>query len=311
MPPAPNSSSRLPFWVRGAGSTGARIVALLLIVGAVGAVVGFGLGYPISRIKVSGDTAVSLDQPALVGTFDPQAALVTAADLPKNWAPTDTAFEAYSLIGAPVCGQTAKVGNQQGTRLVAVFRDEAAQSFLLSEVIRVSQPGDAQTYLNDVEDAFQGCSSFYRIAGGTKTKVNIGPGQQNPPISDFASYTLRPPKSGITQRMVIMQIGDVIVSLQFAGPTLPQQTLLANAEHAILVRTAPKQFSQKQKVPGEKNLPPLPTSTTTSTTTTTLPPTTLAPTTTTRARRRITTTTHAAAPPATAPPAAPTPTTPG
>ena len=120
---------------------------------------------------------------------------------------------------------------------------------------------------------------------------------------------MQPPKSGITQRMVIMQIGDVIVSLQFAGPTLPQHTLLDNAEHGILVRTAPKQFSQKQKVPGEKSLPVLPT--TTSTTTTTLPPTTLAPTTTTRARRRYPTTTH---PPAVttqpAPPATPTPTAP-
>jgi hypothetical protein len=308
MPPAPSSSSRLPFWVRGAGSTGMRIVVLLVIVGAVGAIIGLGLGYPISRIKVSGDTAVGLDQPSLAGTFDPQAALVTAADLPSNWTPTDTTFEAYSLIGAPICGQTTKIGDQVGSRLVAVFHDESDQSFLLSEVVRVQQTGSAQTYLNDVQDAFQGCSSFYRIAGGTKTKVNILPGQPDPPISDFASYTLQPPKSGITQRMVIMQIGDVIVSLQFAGPTLPQRSLLDNAEHAILVRTAPKQFSQKQKVPGEKSLPALPT--TTSTTTTTLPPTTLPPTTTTLARRHYTTTTHPKAATTVPPPAAPTPTAP-
>jgi hypothetical protein len=309
MPVAPRSPSRLPFWVRGAGSTGARIVVLLVIVGAVGAVVGLGIGYPISRIKVSGDTAVSLDQPTLAGTFDPQAALVTAADLPSNWAPTDTSFEAYSLIGAPVCGQTAKISDQVGSRLVAVFKDAGDQSYLLSEVVRVQQTGNAQTYLNDVEDTFQACSSFYRIAGGTKSKVNILPGQPDPPVSDFASYTLQPPKSGITQRMVIMQIGDVIVSLQFAGPTLPQRTLLDNAEHAILVRTAPKQFSQKKKVPGEKNLPALPT--TTSTTTTTLPPTTLPPTTTTLARRHYTTTTRPkTAPTVPAPPATPTPTAP-
>jgi hypothetical protein len=306
MPPAPNASSRLPFWVRGAGSTGARIVVLLVIIGAVGTLIGLGLGYPISRIKVSGDNAVSLDQPALNGTFDPQQALVTAADLPNNWAATDDSFEAYSLVGAPICGQTVKIGNQVGTPLVAVFHDDSDQSYLLSEVFRVSQPGDAQTYLDDLQGAFGECDSFYRIAGGTKTKVNIKPGQSDPPITDFVSYTLQPPKSGVTQRMAVMQIGAVIVSLQFAGPTLPQQSLLSNAEHSMLVRTAPKQFKQKQKVPVEKSLPPLPT--TTSTTTTTLPPTTLPPTTTTTLRRRhVTTTTH---PVATTPPAAPTPTAP-
>ncbi len=279
------------------------MLGLLGIVALAGVVLGFGLGYPISRIKVSGDNAVALDQNALAGTFDPQAALVTAADLPTSWAATDTAFEAYSLLGAEVCGQTASITHQVGSRLVAVFHDDADQSYLLSEVVRVNEPGDAQTYLSDVQAAFDSCGSFYRIAGGTKTKVNILQGQTNGPITDFASYTLQPPKGGITQRVVYMQIGDVIVSLQFAGPTLPEQTLLANAEHDILVRTAPKQFRQKQPVPGEKNLPALPT--TTSTTTTTLPPTTLAPTTTTRPRRRVPTTTRPVAT-TVAPPAAPT-----
>ena len=147
--------------------------------------------------------------------------------------------------------------------------------------------------------------TFFRVAGGESTKVEIRDGQPNPPISDYVSRTLTPPKGGTLQRVVLFAVGDVIVSIQYAGPTPPSPSLLANAQKRILTRVAPDQFGKKRKIPGERTLPPE--LTTTSTTSTTLPPTTLPPTTTTSRSRSRTThratttvprTTQPAAPPA-------------
>jgi hypothetical protein len=299
-PTPPRSQS----WLRLAGTTAGRVVLLVAIVAVVGVAVGLGVGYPISKIEVASDNAVELDQIPLPGTFDPEAALIAKSDLPDSWQVSDANFETFSMIGSPICGQAPEISNQLGTKLVRVYEDKANQGFILSEVVRVRRPADATGYVSEMSKSFEGCKAFFRVAGGEPTKVDVRPGQPNPPITDYVSRTLSPPKGGISQRVVFFAVGDVIVSIQYAGPTPPAPSLLDRAQKKILTRVAPNQFGKKRKVPGERTLPLEPT--TTSTTTTTLPPTTLPPTTTTRVKRRTTThrvtTTVPPAPPVTAAP---------
>ena len=292
--------------MRATGSTFGRLVALVAIVALVGVALGLGLGYPISKIEVASDDSVELDQSLLPGTFDPEAALIAQSDLPDSWQPSDADFATFSMIGSPICGQATEISNQLGTKLDTVFQDPANQGFILSEVVRVRRPADATGYVSEMARSFDGCDAFFREAGGETTKVDVHAGQPDSPITDYVSRTLSPPKGGILQRVAFMAVGDVIVSIQYAGPTPPPPNLLDTAQKRILTRIAPDQFGKKRKIAGERSLPLEPT--TTSTTTTTLPPTTLPPTTTTRPKSRTTTRKAATT---TAPPAAPVTTPPG
>lgn len=271
---------------RAVGGTLARLAGLLVIVGLVGAGVGLALGYPVSQLDVGAQSAVALDHIALAGTFDPEAALVAPEDLPGNWSPADPGFARYTMIGQPVCGQTPEISNQLGDPLVRVYQDDRNRSFIISEVVRVRQPKDANQYLRELEKVFGGCRRFYRGSGDERTQVRVLAGQPDPPVVDYVSRSLQPVSGGSTQRLIFMQVADVIVAIQYIGPTVPTRALLDRAQREILIRVAPEQFTRTQDIPGARPIPTQPTTTTTSTTTTTLPPTTVPSPTTTTARRR-------------------------
>jgi hypothetical protein len=292
---------RRPSRAAAAGGVLARLVGLVVIVGLVGVGVGFAVGYPVSRLDVGAQSAVALDHLALAGTFDPEAALVAPDDLPGNWSPADPGFGRYTMIGQPVCGQTPDIANQLGDTLVRVFQDDRNRSFIISEVVRVRQPKDANQYLRELEKVFGGCRRFYRGSGEERTQVRVLAGQPDPPVVDYVSRSLQPVTGGSTQRLIFMQVADVIVSIQYIGPTVPPRALLDRAQREILTRVAPEQFARTRDIPGARPIPTEPTTTTTSTTTT-LPPTTLPPSTTTTVKRRPRPTTTKPAPATTPPP---------
>lgn len=303
---SPTSRSRLSTWLQQLGATSRRVGLLVAIVVVCGIAVGVAVGYPISQLDIATDDALALDQNA-IRSFDLEAALLALDDLPDGWILSEKDLSPFTMIGQPICGQTPEIGNQLGQKLARTYENPRDGALLLSEAIRVRRVSDAVGYVNEMGKTFDGCKrGFYRQnQDGTSTKVELRAGQPDPPITDYQSRTLQPPKGEHTQLLVFMAVGDVVVSIQYVGPSLPPRELLADAQRKLLVRLAPEQFGTRRTVPGEQTLPTEPT--TTSTTTTTLPPTTLPPTTTTRPRKKSSSRPATTKAPTTAAPATPAP----
>lgn len=274
-----------------------RFGVLLVVIVSAGLLLGLGIGYPLSKIQLNVRSAESLDQVALAGQFDPALALVQQGDLPRNFTESPDNLAPLALIGSTACGDTPVVSAPLGEKLQKAFTTGADGQIVISEVQRVRRPLDANNYVRDLARAFENCTgqTFFRGTGADRVAVHIKPGQPNPPVSDYVSYTLVPEKSGKTQQFVMFQVGDVIVSAQFIGPTRPPVKLLDKVQLSILARTAPAVFGTTKGVNGVR---PLPVEVTTSTG---LPPTSsIPPTTTTIAKKKKAATTVA---PATVPPA--------
>jgi len=235
---------------------------LLIVIVAGGLLLGFGVGYPLSKVNLDVTTAVELDQVALQGTFDPVAALAQLEDLPSNFAQVDGDVSAFGAIGASFCGETPLPEGQLGDRLMRAFNTKNGQ-LITSEVVRVRKPVEANRYIAEVERAFDSCTqrSFFRTTGDERVEVRIRPGQPDPPVNDYVSYTLQPTTKGATQRVVFFQVGDVVVALQYFGPSTPRPNILGDAQMGILQRTAPGDFSKLRKVDGVKPVPTDPTTT--------------------------------------------------
>ncbi|HKY14361.1 MAG TPA: hypothetical protein VJM33_05515 [Microthrixaceae bacterium] len=299
---APTDQPRSP---RGAFTSSVwRLGILVVLIGGCGAAVGFGMGYPVSKIEIDVRTAEQLNHAQLAGTFDPGASLAALEDLPDGWGPGDPGALGYlNIVGTPICGVTPQIENQLGDPLQVVYSDASGKELLTSQSVRVRSTREANQYIQEMARAFEACSEFFVLSDGERTKIDIRPGQPSPPVTDYVSRTLVVADSGLTRRVVFFQVGDVIVILQFAGPTSPPKELLDDAQMGILERVAPEQFTSTKDVGAQ----PLPTEPTTTTTSTTLPPTTTVPPTTTakpRARKPKATTT---APPATTAPTTPAP----
>ena len=202
-----------------------------------GVAVGFAVGYPVSKINVSAENVVALNQVELAGSFDPQLALVTGDDLPDNWTDGDPGIAKFSMIGSPICGQTPEITDQLGDKLVRVFTDDRNKAYVISEAIRVRQPRSANQFITEMSKDFEGCSVFFRTGGDAPTKVRVRAGQPNQPVSDYVSHDLIPTDKGVMQRVVFFYAGDVIVSLQYIGPTTPARSLLGNAQSTCFFLT--------------------------------------------------------------------------
>jgi hypothetical protein len=235
---------------------------LIITIVAGGLLLGFGVGYPLSRVDLDVTTAVELDQVALQGTFDPEAALAQLQDLPGSFAQVEGDASMFGAIGAAFCGQTPEVEGQLGDRLMRAFNTKNGQ-LVTSEVVRVRKPVEANRYIAEVERTFDGCSqgSFFRTTGDERVEVKIRPGQPDPPVNDYVSYTLQPTGEGTTQRVIFFQVGDVVVALQYFGPSTPPPDVLGKIQTAILERTAPSEFSARREVDGVQPVPTDPTTT--------------------------------------------------
>jgi len=234
-----------------------RFGLLIAVVLTAGLLLGFGVGYPLSKVQLNVDSAVQLDHQALAGTFDPESALVAPGDLPSSYAVTEADLSAFGAIGASYCGTTPVVDGQLGDKLIRSFISSADGSAVISEVVRVRQPTRANEFLRQIDSAFSGCvqKGYFRSTGENRERVKISAGQPRPPVNDYVSYTLRPETTGKFQRLVFFQLGDTVVALQFVGDTLPTRPLLERAQTAILERCAQQQFRSEQAVDGVRPLP--------------------------------------------------------
>lgn len=289
----------------------ARLVTLVALVVGTGALAGLALGYPLRSLDLGGSDAVTLDQEALVG-LDAEQALVAIDDLPSSYTDADPSLAAgIALIGATYCGVTATPEAAVGEPLARAFVDTTNNALMLTEVVRVRQPNDAGKYIKELTRVFDGCTGqkYFTGSGADKEQFRITNPRKDPPLElDYLTRTLTPVDGGSVRIVTYFQVGNVIVSLQYAGPRSPRKDLMNKAEDEILYRVAPDQFSKTAKVKGSKPIPAETTTTvpdmvqpspTSSPPTVAPPPPTFDPPTTTRAPRsssRATTTVPPAGP---------------
>ena len=158
-------------WLRRSGDQVLRGALLLAILVASGVVLGFAVGYPVSRIEFEESDAVRLDHARLAGEVDPAAALVTGADLPLTWVEGDPAVGSFGLLGLGFCGEEVDLPTALSPKEVAVFANPADA--------RSSSRGGARrpvavrrSYVDDVAIR-SGCDQFFHTDGRGNRAVGI------------------------------------------------------------------------------------------------------------------------------------------
>jgi len=230
--------------LRHLGQQGLRLVLLVAVIAAAGVGLGFAAGYPVSLIQFEESDSIRLDQARLAGEIDADAAVLVAQDLPIGWEPGDEVLSGFSLLGTGFCGEAVPLPTTLSGTAVAVFQNDNDDSFLLSEAVRVDRWQSATGYVEDVEEAVSSCEQFFRTdLDGSRVAVGIREAADDPPITDHVSRTFVAEDGSSVQTWSMMAIGDVIVSLLYAGPARPQEGLVRDLEDRILIRVNPRDFA--------------------------------------------------------------------
>ncbi len=231
-------------WLRRSGDQVLRGALLLAILVASGVVLGFAVGYPVSRIEFEESDAVRLDHARLAGEVDPAAALVTGADLPLTWVEGDPAVGSFGLLGLGFCGEEVDLPTALSPKEVAVFANPADDAFLISEAVRVDRWQSARGYVDDVAASVRGCDQFFRTDGrGNRVRVEIREGMGDPPITDHVARTFVAEDGSSVQVWALMSVGDVLIALQHIGPTRPPEGFLDDLQDKLLARIDPTDFA--------------------------------------------------------------------
>ncbi len=226
------------------GKQGARVVILLVILGASGLFLGLAAGYPLSKLSFEQSDAVRLDQARLAGQVDPSAALVDDSDLPIGWEPGDPSMSVFGLMGAEFCGEVVDLESPMADVQSAVFANPADSSVLIVQSVRLDRWQSARDYVDDVASAVSECSRFYRSGpDGARVEVLVQEGSGSPPITDHVSRRFVAQDGTSVQSWSMMAVGDVVISILYSGPARPQEGFLSSMEERILARVAPKEFA--------------------------------------------------------------------
>jgi hypothetical protein len=226
------------------GKQGARVVLLLVILGASGVFLGLAAGYPLSKVQFEESDAVRLDQSRLAGEVDPAAAVITLADLPIGWEEGDPALAGFGLLGADFCGEEVPLPTALSDVETAVFANPTDASFLIVQAVRVDRWQSAKTYVDDVTSAVGECEQFFRTGlDGSRVQVDIDDGTSEPPITDYVSRSFVAQDGESVQTWSMMAIGDVVVAILHGGPARPPEGLLSDLEDTILIRVDPEDFA--------------------------------------------------------------------
>lgn len=230
--------------LRRSGNQALRALILLVVIAASGVGLGLAAGYPVSRIEFQQSDAVRIDHTRLAGQIDPADAVATQSDLTFTWTEGDPAVGAFGLLGLDFCGEKIALPASLSGREVSVFASTGDSAFLISEAIRVDRLQSARAYVDDVADALDECTEFYRTGlEGTRTKVEIHAGMGSAPITDHVARVFVSEDGTSVQAWSIMAVGDVIIALQHIGPQRPQEGFLSDVENKILMRIDPADFA--------------------------------------------------------------------
>jgi hypothetical protein len=243
--PAPKRSRRRGGRLRAAskrfGNQIVRIVLLVALIALSGMAVGYAAGYPLRYVDYEASSAVQLDQASLAGTIDVQQALVSQADLPAGWAPGDAKLGSFGVLGADVCGTAIETPTPLSAKEAAVFTKPGDGTTVIAQALRVDKWKSAEEYVDDVSDELEECETFFRVDGERRVKVTSRPIDHPAPVTDHVARIYQ--SADGVQVWSMMAVGDVIIAIQYLGPTPPPESFLPDVERAVLTRIDPADFA--------------------------------------------------------------------
>lgn len=221
-----------------------RVLLLGAIIVASGIGLGLAAGVPLSQLQFEESDAIQLDQAGLAGEVEPESALVTLDDLPLGWEPGDPVIGGFGVLGMGFCGTEVPVPTELSDRLVAVYANPSDEAYLVSQAVRVESWQSARDYVEELADAVGSCEEFYQPGlGGERVKFEVRESTGDGPISDHVSRTLVASDGSALQSWSVMAVGDVVVAVQYLGPSRPQEGFLADLENKLLIRVDPADFA--------------------------------------------------------------------
>ena len=225
------------------GATLGRVAVLILLLAVCGMAIGLVFAYPVSKVHLSQAAAITLDQAALAGKADPDQAVATQVDLGEGWAPGDPLLGQYGILGSKFCGGAVDLPAAVSPVKSAVFVNPATKATVVAQAVRVDRWQNAREYVASVDRAISGCKTFYvKSLEGRKLQRVLDTASAKP-IEDYVSrvYLAQDGSSAVTWSMFV--VGDVVVALEYFGPTRPPQGYLGEIESKLLLRLAPSAFS--------------------------------------------------------------------
>jgi hypothetical protein len=237
----PRQGSRLRAASKRFGNQIVRIVLLVALIALSGMAVGYAVGYPLHYVDYEASSAVQLDQAALAGTIEVQKALVSQADLPAGWAPGDAKLGSFGVLGADVCGTAIETPTPLSAKEAAVFTKPGDGSTVIAQALRVDKWKSAEEYVDDVSDELEECETFFRVDGDRRVKVTSRPIDHPAPVTDHVARIYQ--SADGVQVWSMMTVGDVIIAIQYLGPTPPPESFLPEVERAVLTRIDPGDFA--------------------------------------------------------------------
>lgn len=234
--------SRLRRVSRRVANQSARIVLLGALIVLSGMAVGYAVGYPLRYVDYEASSAIQLEQSSLAGTVEVQQALVAQGDLPAGWTPADAALGSFGVLGADVCGQAIETPTPLSGKEAAVFTKTGDGTTVIAQALRVDKWKSAIEYIDDVRDELDNCETFYRVDGENRVKVTSRESDLPAPVTDHVARVYQSPDG--VQAWSMMAVGDVIIAIQYLGPTPPQpESFLPELERAVLARIDPGDFA--------------------------------------------------------------------
>ena len=221
----------------------ARVLMLVLLLTVSGMALGLVFAYPVSKVQLSEAAAIELDQAALAGKSDPEQGVVTLTDLGEGWEAGDAALSRFGILGATFCGDEVSVPNALSPVRAAVFTDPGRKATLIAQAVRLDRWQNAREYVSSVDRAVGGCDRFYTVGPeGRKLQRVLDAGAAKP-IDDHVSRVYLSEDGSSAVAWSIMSVGDVVVAVEYFGPSRPPEGFLGELESKLLLRLAPEVFS--------------------------------------------------------------------
>lgn len=226
-----------------------RALMLLMLVAVCGMAVGLVFAYPVSRIKLSEAAAIKLDQGALAGKADAEQALVTVEDLGDGWAKGDDRLRTFGIIEGQFCGDRVPLPVALSPVRTTVLRDTDAKATLISQAVRVDRWQNAREFVSSVDRAASGCDRFYLTGPKGRSLQRVLESTSAKPIDDYTSRVYLSEDGTGAVAWSLFAVGDVVVALEYIGPSRPPEGFLGELESALLLRLAPEAFAPGGVVP--------------------------------------------------------------
>jgi hypothetical protein len=122
-----------------------------------------------------------------------------------------------------------------------VFTKPGDGTTVIAQALRVDKWKSAEEYVDDVSDELEECETFFRVDGDRRVKVTSRPIEHPAPVTDHVARIYQ--SADGVQVWSMMAVGDVIIAVQYLGPTPPPESFLPEVERAVLTRIDPGDFA--------------------------------------------------------------------